>query len=70
MGTGTEARQNMREEIEVENEGIAIAAELRWLAIPQSRPHMTRGRVTAIVYCRLVTSRTSLAKILRIYSYT
>jgi hypothetical protein len=36
MGQGTEGLQKMREEFEAENDGIAIAAQVRWLANPRT----------------------------------
>jgi hypothetical protein len=36
MGKGTEGLQNMREEFEAENKGVAIPAQVRWLAIPRT----------------------------------
>jgi len=36
MGNGTEGLQNMRKEIEAENEGIAICTQVRWLANPRT----------------------------------
>jgi hypothetical protein len=35
MGQGTEGLQKMREEIQGENEGVAIAAQVRWLSNPR-----------------------------------
>jgi len=35
IGIGTEGSQKMREEIEAENEGIAIPTQARWLANPR-----------------------------------
>jgi hypothetical protein len=34
MGKGTEGQQNMREEFEAENKGIAIPTQVRWLVNP------------------------------------
>jgi len=34
MGKGTEGLQKMREEFEVENEGIVIPTQVRWLVNP------------------------------------
>jgi len=35
MGNGTEGLQKMREEIQAENEGVAIPAQVRWLSNPR-----------------------------------
>jgi len=40
IGEGTEGLQKTREEFEVENEGVAIPAQVRWLA----NPHIMRER--------------------------
>jgi DNA-binding PadR family transcriptional regulator len=40
IGKGTEELQKMREEIEAENEGVAIPSQVRWL----SNPRIIRAR--------------------------
>jgi len=48
MGKGTEGLQKMREEFEVENEGIAIPAQVRWLANPRTvRERRQNGEIAA-----------------------
>ena len=48
MGKGTEGLQKMREEIQPENEGVAIPAQVRWLLNPQIiREREQRGEIKA-----------------------
>jgi hypothetical protein len=48
MGKGTEGLQKMREEIQVENEGVAIPAQVRWLTNPRTIKERRRnGEITA-----------------------
>jgi len=48
MGKGTEGLQKMREEIQAENEGVAIAAQVRWLMNPRIiREREQRGEIKA-----------------------
>jgi len=44
MGIGTEGQQKMREELEGENEGIAIPAQVLWLLITQTLRESRRNR--------------------------
>jgi hypothetical protein len=47
MGKGTEGLQKMRQELEVENEGIAIPTQVRWLANPRTiRERKQNGEIT------------------------
>jgi hypothetical protein len=48
MGKGTDGLQKMREEIQAENQGVTISAQVRWLSNPRTikeREH--RGEITA-----------------------
>jgi len=48
MGKGTEGLQKMREEDKAENEGIAIPAQVRWLANPRTiRERRQNGEIAA-----------------------
>jgi len=48
MGKGTEGLQKMSEEIQVENEGVAIPTEVRWLSNPRIiREREQRGEIKA-----------------------
>jgi hypothetical protein len=48
MGKGTEGLQKMREEFEAENEGVAIPAQVRWLANPRTiRERRQNGEIAA-----------------------
>ena len=48
MGKGTEGLQKMREEFEVENEGIVIPTQVRWLANPRTiRERRQNGEIAA-----------------------
>ena len=48
MGKGTEGLQKMREEIQAENEGVAIPAQVRWLANPRTiKERRQNGEITA-----------------------
>jgi len=48
MGKGREGLQIMREEFEAENEGIAITAQVQWLANPRTiRERRQTGEIAA-----------------------
>jgi hypothetical protein len=47
MGKGTEGLQEMREEFEAENEGIAITTQVRWLANPRTIRERRQNREIA-----------------------
>jgi hypothetical protein len=58
MGKRTERIDKMREEIQPENEGVAIPAQVRWLSNPRSiREREQRGEITASLVVIIVRGK-------------
>ena len=58
MGKGTDGVQEMREEIQAENEGVAIPAQVRWLSNPRIiREREQRGEINASLVVFIVRGK-------------